>query len=138
MRTFGVIYGVILAAVAALAIAGGVIVFGRSGPDGAIASLAARYDYNIPAWEVRHLAGKFLYNLGHLFDSGSSPAEEEAILRRYFQLGQEIAAPGRSPNYGGDPGAQARRSPPWQERRELENRVEAILEGRLTDLFREQ
>ncbi len=133
MRLFWAFYGISLTGLAALAIAGGVIVFGRSGPDDPIAALAARYDYNIPAWEFRHFFGNLLYRLGHLFDDDLSRQAEESILRRYFQLGEEIGALERALAEREDPETQSRLTQAWEERRGLENQVEDIL-----DLFREQ
>jgi hypothetical protein len=138
MRLFFALYGFVLACLVALAIAGGVVVFGRSGPDGPIAALGARYDYNIPAWELRHFLGKFLYGLGHLFDGGPSPAEEDAIIRRYFRAGEEIEALDQALTERSAPEAQSRLAQVRQERRDLENQVEAILERRLSEMFREQ
>ncbi|HEU4760649.1 MAG TPA: hypothetical protein VFT91_11810, partial [Dehalococcoidia bacterium] len=131
MRRTLAAYAGLLALLTALAAAGGVYVYHETGSSDPIESAADAHAYSVPRWEFRYLAGKWLYKLGHLFD-GHHAAADDLALRRYFALSDEIERLSRDPAAAGSLEA-ARR-----QRRELENRVENILEGRITALLRDQ
>lgn len=125
------VYLALAAALAALAAAGGLILFRQTGPADDIARVANRHAYDILGWELRHLPQKWLYKLGHLLEGDDWEGDEEAI-RRYFALVREIRRLER------DPAASEPLAAAYRERAALENRVEDVLEGRLTALLAEQ
>ncbi len=132
MRSVLASYLALLIVLAGLAVGGGFYVVRQTGPSDAVEAAAEANSFNIVSWELRHLPGKWLYKLGHLFD-GRDQAQEEESLRRYFTLTQEIQQLER------DPVANALRLEEAEdERAALENEVEAILEGRITSLLEEQ
>ncbi|MBI1885846.1 MAG: hypothetical protein HYS09_05995 [Chloroflexi bacterium] len=124
----------LLAALVAVSAWGGVALMQREASGGAVARLADRYSYNVVRWEMRHFLGKVLYKVGHVFARGDSEADVNAIVERYFTVVRDIAAleQGRGP-VGAETLAEKR-----AERAQLENRVEDILEGRITRLLEEQ
>lgn len=124
-------YLALLAVLTGLAAVGGLLLFQQTGPGDAIAAVAERHAYDIVGWEVRHLPQKWLYKLGHLLDD-SEPSGDDQALRRYFRLAREIRRLQRRPEAPQELAA-ARR-----ERAALENRVEDILEGRLTAFLAEE
>jgi hypothetical protein len=95
-------------------------------------------DYNAPAFVLRHAWAKFAYIAADPFRDDLSPGEEDARVARFFELNDLIAYNER---IAGDPrtepalAAEARdRSQAYRnERRRIENTVERILEGRVTD-----
>ncbi|MBI2913290.1 MAG: hypothetical protein HYY03_05165, partial [Chloroflexi bacterium] len=97
----------------------------------AIEAAADAHAYNVLTWEVRHLPGKWLYKIGHLLEGRTAAADDEA-LSRYFQLGQEIDRLER------DPSAAERLQAARRQRDGLKNEVEDILEGRVTQVLKEQ
>ncbi len=119
----------ILAVIAATAVAGGVLLFRDLSSGDPIDAVANRNAYDVLGWELRYFPQKWLYKLATAFDGGRSQAEEDALLRRYFELADHIGALERE---GTDPPAlaEARR-----ERDGIENDVEEILEGRISDLL---
>lgn len=135
MRIALVVYSILLAAIVALASAGGIIVLGGSGAGGTLAALADRYAYNVAQWELRHLGGKLLYTIGHLLDGGSDRQADDALLSRYYRLVSEIGELERQASSLTSSQLQQRLSALRQERQGLENRVESILEGRIADLL---
>jgi len=131
MRRFLAVYLAFLVFLIGLATAGGLYLFRETGPSDPIEAAADAHAYNVLSWEIRHLPTKWLYKLGHLFDSRSQWKEEE-ILRRYFSLTREIRQLERDPEAG--PQLEAAQD----QRSRLENAVEDILEGRITALLEEQ
>src|SRR3972149_12237754 len=124
MRRVLAAYLALLAALAALAAAGGVYLFRETGPSDAIEAAADAHAYNVPRWEFRYLAGKWLYKLGRLFKD-EDPLVDHFALRRYFELSQEIDRLSR------DPAAAGSLETARRQRRAMENRVEDVLEGRI-------
>jgi len=131
MRRFVVAYLALLALLTGLAVAGGLYLFDRTGPSDTIEAAADAHAYDVASWEIRHLPGKWLYKLGHLLQS-RSPAQDGETLRLYFQLGEDIDRLER------DPSAADRLEAVSRQRDELKNEVEDILEGRVTQLLKEQ
>lgn len=123
-------YAACLALFGGIALTGAVILFGASGPDSAGEAAADRNSFDFVTWELKHFPQKWLYKAGGIFrdDDGN----DDEVLRRYFELGDEIdrlviEAP------GSDELAQAD-----DERRDLEARVEDIIEGRVTSVLEEE
>lgn len=100
---------------------------------------SAERDFNLPAWEVRHLPGKWLYAAGRLLRGGLSEDEKEARLRRFLDLNAEIADLERrlaeAEAAGGDPApTEAALRQRRHERDRLENDAEAVLEERVAEV----
>jgi hypothetical protein len=79
-------------------------------------------DFDVMAWEARHVANKWLYLTDRFLTGGLSPEEEDQLLGRYLELAAHI----RQADSAEDAGRLI------DERDALENHVEAIIEGRLT------
>ena len=99
-------------------------------------------EYNVAAWEVRHLPGKWLFALGRLFRDGPSPAREDETLLRFFQLTREIdglerqaSEAAQRPDEAADAEREALLAEKRRERDRIENQVEATIEGRLTSIL---
>jgi hypothetical protein len=123
-------YLALLALLAGFASIAGVIVFDRTGPSNRIEALADRHAYSVASWEMRSLPQKWLYKAA-VFLKGRPQQDDDAVLRRYFEVaGQLQDAESRSA------GADARDA--LSERSRLENRVEDILEGRITQVLKDQ
>ena len=122
-----------LLAVLAVAAAGsGVLLFRDLSSGDPIDAVANRNAYDVLGWELRHLPEKWLYKLATVFDGDRSPAEEDALLRRYFELTSDVRSQERE-GADADGLSEARR-----ERGAIENDVEEILESRISDLLRDQ
>lgn len=122
----------LLAPIAAAAVGAGVLLFRDLSSGDPIDAVANRNAYDVLGWELRYFPQKWLYKLATAFDSGRSRAEEDALLRRYFELAADIRALEREGS-GADGLVEVRR-----ERDAIENDVEEILEGRIGDLLRDQ
>lgn len=109
MRSFAVAYVAVLAILSALGVLGSLHLYRSFGPDDAAEAAADDHAYDFLTWEVEHFPRKWLYKVRHFFDMRSS-AEEEQVLRRYFQA------------EGG----------------ENEAKVEDIIEGRITAVLEDQ
>ncbi len=131
MRRFLAAYLALLALLAGLGAAGGVYLFRETGPSDRIEAAADAHAYDVLGWELRHLPQKWLYKAGHLLDSPSRKQDDDA-LRRYFSLTEEVRRLEK------DPQATAQLEAARRQRAGLENRVEDILEGRVTALLKEQ
>jgi hypothetical protein len=131
----------------AIAIAGVLLIFAAaagaffwlraSGPSDPISRAAAPFDYDLVGWEWRHLANRWLYKIGHLFDDGPSVEEENDMLRRYFALAAEVASLERdraAVRLADEAALDDKRG----EQQRLENKVEHILEGRLTRILEDE
>ncbi|MFQ5471628.1 MAG: hypothetical protein ACE5FA_01915, partial [Dehalococcoidia bacterium] len=116
---------------AAVVVAASIVLFIDSGPDDAAESAAEEHSYDIVTWEVRHMPQKWLYKIGSLFRGGSDVSDEEA-LQRYFSLGETVLRLERDAP-GSDELSEAR-----AERSELENRVEDVIEGRITAVLEDE
>ena len=122
----------LLAVLGIAAVSGGVFLFRDLSTGDPIDAVANRHAYDVLSWELRHLPEKWLYRLATLFDEGRSRDGEDALLRRYFELSADV----RSLERQGEDTAgltEARR-----QREAIENDVEEVLEGRISDLLRDQ
>jgi hypothetical protein len=131
----------------AIAIAGLLLLFGAAagglawvrttGPSDPVSRAAAPFDYDLVGWEWRHLANRWLYRIGHLFNDGPSTEEQNAMVRRYFALADEIvrleddSIAGRLPD-------ETVLDDKRREQQGLENKVEHILESRLTSVLEDE
>ena len=128
----------------AIAIAGLLFLFGAAagaffwlrstGPSDPISRAAAPFGYDLVGWEWRHLANRWLYKIGHLFDDGPSVEEENDMVRRYFALANDVASL-ESDLSAGRLSDQTTLDEKRREQQDLENNVEDILEGRLTHVL---
>lgn len=128
MRLVLAVYIGLLAALIGFASIAGVILFGETGPSNPIEALAGRHAYSIVSWELHSFPQKWLYKAGRFF-KGSDGRDDDAILRRYFEIAEQL----RDAESRGEPPPEAVAA----ERSRLENRVEDILEGRITRLLEE-
>jgi len=106
-------------------------------PSDPISKAAAPFRYDLVGWEVRHILNRWLYEIGHLFDDGPSTEEENDTIQRYFALATEVTSLERELTE--DEGQLLR--PTLEEKRDeqrrLENKVEAILEKRVSKVVEE-
>jgi hypothetical protein len=125
-------YLAVLAVLTAAAVAGGVLLFRDLSSGDPVDAVANRNAYDVLGWELRHLPEKWLYQIATAFDGSRSTADEDALLRRYFELAADIRTLERE---GTDiiALAEARR-----ERDGIENDVEEVLEGRISDFLQDQ
>jgi hypothetical protein len=91
--------------------------------------LGGENNFNVPQWEMRHLAGKWLYLSERLWAGKLPPDEENARVERMLAITAEI---GQRRAQGEDPQELESLS---RERDSIENDVEAIIEGRLTSIL---
>ncbi len=126
MRLVLAVYVTALALMIALAAAGAVVLYNDAGPDDAAEAAAGAHGYDLVSWETKHFPEKWLYKLQHLFDSRSEPAADEAVCT-YFQLAGEL----RNAADGAGDDSRERLS-------EMENRVEDIIEGRVTAVLEDE
>jgi len=108
-----------------------------SGPSDPISRAAAPFGYDLTGWEWRHLANRWLYKIGHLFDGGPSLEEENDLVRRYFALADDVASLERDQTAGRLP-EEATLDEKRREQQRLENKAEAILERRLTRVLEDE
>jgi hypothetical protein len=119
------------------AVAGGFLWLRSTGPSDPVSRAAAPFDYDLVGWEWRHLANRWLYKIGHLFDDGPSTEEQNAMVRRYFALADEIVQlederiAGRLPD-------ESALDDKRREQQGLENKVEHILESRLASVLEDE
>jgi hypothetical protein len=130
MRLFLWIYLSVVGILTGVAMLGGALLLDASGPDDAVEEAANEHSYDFIAWEIENFPRKWIYKIQHLFDGGDS-ADDEGTLRRYFELGEEIAALRNS-------GETAELTAAMEERGELEPEVEDILEGRMTAILEDE
>lgn len=117
-----------LASLVVAAVIGFVMV---SGPDDPGAEAGEDHAYDVISFELKALPQKWLYKIGSIFRGGSDMSDDEA-LNRYFSLSPLIARLGVTDPDSEDLAA-ARK-----EQRDLENRVEDIIEGRMTALLEDE
>ena len=99
-------------------------------------------DFNSPAFLVRHAWVKFALLATRPLRADLTPRQEDAQVARFFELNHLITEADRT---GGDPASSAdvagaareEESRLRDERSAIENRVELILEGRLTRVIKE-
>jgi hypothetical protein len=130
MRTWIAIYAAALAALTVGVAAGTALLFRATAPSDSIERIGSEYAFNVVAWEMRHLPEKWLYKVGGLV-RGDAENDEEA-LRRYFEITAEIR---RLEREGDGDGAVDDLE---EERAALENRVEDIIEGRVTAVLEDE
>jgi len=129
-----------------IAVAGLLLIFGAAagsffwlsstGPSDPISRAAAPFGYDLVGWEWRHLANRWLYKVGHLFRDGPSVEQENELVRRYFALAGDVTTLEHN-----DAAGQADAATLDEKRRkqkEIENKVEDILERRLTKVLEDQ
>jgi hypothetical protein len=118
-------------------VAGAFLWLRASGPSDPISRAAAPFDYDLVGWEWRHLANRWLYKIGHLFDDGPSIEEQNEMVRRYFTLAGEVSSLERD-QAAGVLADEAALDDKRHELQGLENKVEDILEGRLTRVLEDE
>lgn len=132
MRWFAAAYAGVLALLAGLVVAGGMLLYRSYGPDSPAEAAADAHAYNFITWEVEHFPGKWIYKVRHLFEDRRA-ADEERALGRYFNLTAEAS------RLQDSPGADAQRlNAIERERAGLEAEVEDIIEGRITSVLEDQ
>ena len=113
-------------------VASAVVLLRGGGPSDPISKAAGPFRYDLTGWEVRHLANRWLYRIGHLFDEGPSLEAENDILQRYFALAAEVASLEQQLGGGEDESLRSTLGEKRNEHERLENKVEAILEKRVS------
>src|SRR5688572_12075285 len=93
------------------------------------------YEYDIAAWEIRHIPNKWLYELGSLFREEPRGAEADALVARFLELNREIEDLENTAPEGGGAAPSSELVDRRRERDQIENDVEAIIEERLTTLL---
>jgi hypothetical protein len=122
----------------AAAVAGAFVLLRGGGPSDAISKAADPFRYDLAGWEVRHLLNRWLYRIGHLFDDGPSIEEENDMIQRYFALATEVASLGREAAEGQDESPRSTLEEKREEQQHLENKVEAILEERVSSVIEDE
>lgn len=110
----------------------------RGGPSDPISKAAAPFSYDLTGWEVRHLLNRWLYRIGHLFDDGPTIEEENDMLQRYFALAAELASPEQEAAMGEDESLRSTLEEKRTERQHLENKVETVLEKRVSRVVEDE
>jgi len=133
----------IAAAVASLlllvtAVTSAVVLLRGGGPSDPISKAAAPFRYDLTGWELRHLLNHWLYKIGHLFDNGPSLEEENDVLQRYFALTAEVASAEQEAAGGQDESLRSTLEEKRSEQQRLENKVEAILEKRVSKVSEDE
>ena len=129
MRTIIAAYVAALVLLLGLAAVGGAVLYDSRGPSDAIEAAAGGHEYSLTSFELRNFPQKWLYKAGSFLTGRDSGNDD--TLRRYFQLGSRIQA--LEPQ-GETPELQSLRD----ERASLLNRVEDIIEGRVTSVLEDQ
>lgn len=122
----------------AIATASAFVFLTGSEPSDPISKAAAPFRYDLTGWEVRHLLNRWLYKIGHLFDDGPSVEEENETLQQYFALAAEVTSLERELSEGGDGFLRSALDDKREEQRQLENKVEAILEKRVSTVVEDE
>ncbi|KPK21480.1 MAG: hypothetical protein AMJ76_02525 [Dehalococcoidia bacterium SM23_28_1] len=120
------------------AVASAFVLLRAGGPSDPISKAAAPFTYDLTGWEVRHLLNRWLYKIGHLFDDGPSTDEENERLQRYFTLAPEVASLERELTAAGEESLQSTLEERREEQQRLENKVEAILEKRVSAVVEDE
>ena len=119
-------------------VASAVVLVRGGGPSDPISKAAAPFRYDLTGWEVRHLANRWLYKIGHLFDDGPSLEEESDMLQRYFTLTADVVSLEQQLAGGEDESLRPNLEEKRKEQERLENKVEAILEKRVSKVFEDE
>lgn len=88
-------------------------------------------EFDVFGWELRHVPDKWLYLTGRFLTGGLPVEEQDERIARYLLLTAQLR------DLGTDGADEARRGRVRDEREEIENDVEAVIEGRLTTVLRE-
>jgi hypothetical protein len=102
-------------------------------------------DFNLVQWEVRHLPNKWLYEVGTLLRGGPNEEEKTQRLERFLALNAEIASleqqaaspQGSDSSASGNAALLDELAAARQERDQLKNTVEAVLEERVSRVAEE-
>ncbi len=89
----------------------------------------SRNDFNVVDWELRHLSGKWLYLGGRLVKGKLSRETEDAHVALFLDLSERIE---RLQQHGAGLSSANELGELEKQRREIENDVEATIEGRIT------
>lgn len=101
-------------------------------------------EFNIVAWELRHFPGKWLFMAGELLRGSMSEEQQDAYLRRFFELNREIRelesqlSDVAQRNEAANPEDQAHLDDLLDERDRIQNQVEYTLESRIATVLREE
>jgi len=120
------------------AVASAFVVLRGGGPSDPISKAADPFRYDLTGWEVRHVLNRWLYKIGHLFDDGPSVEEENETIQQYFALAAEVASLEREPAEAEDEPLQSTLEDKRKEQQRLENKVEAILEKRVSKVVEDE
>jgi hypothetical protein len=120
------------------AVASAVVLVRGGGPSDPISKAAAPFRYDLTGWEVRHFPNHWLYEIGHLFDDGPSIDEENDMLQRYFALAAEVASLEQELARGEDESLRSVLEEKRKDQERLENKVEAILEKRVSRVVEDE
>jgi hypothetical protein len=120
------------------AVASTVVLLRGGGPSDPISKAAAPFRYDLTGWEVRHFPNRWLYTIGHLFDDGPSLEEENDVLQRYFALTAEVASAEQEAADSEDESLRSALEEKRKEQQRLENKVEAILEKRVSKVVEDE
>jgi hypothetical protein len=120
------------------AAAGAFILLRGGGPSDPISKAADPFRYDLAGWEVRHVLNRWLYKIGHLFDDGPSVEEENETLQRYFDLTADVVSLERQLAEGGNESLRSTLETQREEQQQLENKVEAILEKRVSSVVEDE
>jgi len=120
------------------AVASAVVLLRGGGPSDPISKAAAPFRYDLTGWEIRHLANRWLYKIGHLFDDGPSLEEENDMLQRYFTLAADVVSLEQQLAGGEDESLRSNLEEKRKEQQRLENKVEAILEKRVPKVVEDE
>ncbi len=118
--------------------AAGAFILLRGGPSDPISKAADPFRYDLAGWEVRHILNRWLYKIGHLFDDGPNVEEENETLQRYFDLAADVVSLEREVAEGGDESSRSTLEEQRKEQQQLENKVEAILEKRVSSVVEDE
>jgi hypothetical protein len=113
MRIFLFVYLLSMATLIAGGIAGGVVLYRSMEPDDPAEAAASEHGYDLVAWEIRHFPEKWLQKLQDGF-GGQSEDEANQTLCAYFRAG------------------------PDERSEEIENDVEDVIEGRITEVLEDE
>ncbi len=91
-------------------------------------------EYNLTAWEARTFANKWLYGLGQLFHGTRSTSQQNSDLTSFFAAIDQVNAFERQSG----PDAEKQLAEAVHRRDALENKAEATIEGRITEIAKEK
>ncbi|MGQ9572410.1 MAG: hypothetical protein ACUVV3_04395 [Dehalococcoidia bacterium] len=122
----------------ALAVTATFFLLHSAAPSDPISKAAAPFRYDLIGWEARHFLNRWLYEIGHLFDNGPSIQEENDTLQRYFALVSEVTSLSQQLAEDGGESLHSTFEEKRNEQHRLENRVEAILERRVSTVVEDE